>query len=94
MSAIAVSDSMCSGHDGYAPRQVAETVPWFKVDGKPVVVDGCLFPNHSNGHSSHPGNAVTTRPWFAIGGKGVVCVGDPVSCGSTVATGYAAFQVQ
>lgn len=27
------------------------------------------------------------RAWFTVNGKGIVCVGDPVSCGSTVASG-------
>ncbi len=40
MSAIATSDTVCSGHGGFPPRPVAETVSWFTVNGKPVVVDG------------------------------------------------------
>ena len=39
------------------------------------------------------GKAVSGRPWFTINGKGIVCVDDQVSCGSTVATGDAGFQV-
>lgn len=93
MSAIATIDTVCSGHDGFSPRQVAETVSWFTVNGNPVVVDGCLFPDHSDGTSSHPGTAVSTRPWFVIGGKGCTCEGDPVSCGSVVANGDDSFQV-
>lgn len=93
MSAIATSDSICSGHDGFPPRQVAETVPWFTVNGKPVVVDGNAFPEHSDGNSAHSGVAVSTRLWFAIGGKGVACVNDPVSCGSVIATGDSSFMV-
>lgn len=93
MSAIAVNDTVCSGHGGFPSRQVAETVPWFTVNGKPVVVDGNMFPEHSDGNSSHSGSAVSTRPWFVIGNKACVCVGDPVSCGSVVATGDNSFEV-
>jgi uncharacterized Zn-binding protein involved in type VI secretion len=93
MASIAISDTLCSGHGNFPPRQVAETVPWFTVNGKPAVVDGDVFPNHSDGNSSHPGTAVSTRPWFTIGGKAGVCVGDPVSCGSVIANGDDSFQV-
>lgn len=93
MSAISTSDTLCSGHGGFPPRLVAETVSWFKVNGKPVAVDGAAFPSHSDGNSAHPGNAVSTRSWFVIGGKGVVCVDDPVSCGSVIANGDNTFQV-
>jgi uncharacterized Zn-binding protein involved in type VI secretion len=63
------------------------------VNGKPVVVDGNAFPEHSDGNSTHSGVAVSTRQWFAIGGKGVACVDDPVSCGSVIATGDGSFMV-
>lgn len=93
MSAIATSDSICSGHDGFPPRQVAESVPWFTVNGKPVVVDGNAFPEHTDGNSTHSGVTVSTRPWFVIGGKGGACSDDTVSCGSVIATGDSSFQV-
>lgn len=93
MSAIATSDTICSGHGGFPPRPVAETVSWFTVNGKPAVVDGAAFPEHSDGNSSHSGAAVSTRPWFTIGGKSGVCEGDPVSCGSIIANGDNSFQV-
>lgn len=93
MSSVVTSDSICSGHDGFPPRQVAESVPWFTVNGKPVVVDGNVFPEHTDGNSTHGGVAVSTRPWFVIGGKGVACSEDPVSCGSVIATGDSSFQV-
>ncbi|HBK0767346.1 TPA: alanine racemase, partial [Escherichia coli] len=54
MSAIATSDTLCSGHGGFPPRLVAETVPWFTVNGKPIVVDGAMFPSHTDGNSAHP----------------------------------------
>lgn len=93
MSAIAVEGSMCTGHGKFPPRPVAETVPWFRVNGLPVVVDGALFEKHTDGKEVHTGTAISTRPWFRIGGRGVVCVGDPVSCGSQVATGDSSMQI-
>ncbi|EBZ5074336.1 alanine racemase [Salmonella enterica subsp. enterica serovar Typhimurium] len=87
MSNIAVKNSVCSGHGGFPSRPPAEAVEFVKVNGIGVLVDGNAYPAHTDGNSSHPGNAVSTRPWFTIGGKPVVCEGDPVSCGSTVTSG-------
>jgi len=93
MAAIGTIQSMDTGHGSFPPRKVSEDVPWFTVNGQPAIVEGDLFPLHSDGHSAHTGKAVTTRGWFSIGGKGVVCVGDPVSCGGTVATGDNSLQI-
>ncbi|RRN23282.1 hypothetical protein DU283_21650 [Escherichia coli] len=46
-----------------------------------------------DGNSTHGGQAISTRAWFTVNGKGIVCVGDPVSCGSTVASGDGLVQV-
>lgn len=93
MAAVATIQSTDTGHGSFPPRKVSEDVSWFTINGQPVVVDGDMFPAHSDGHSSHTGKAVSTRPWFSIGGKGIVCVGDPVSCGGTIATGDASCQI-
>lgn len=93
MSAIGTIQSKDTGHGSFPPRKVVEDVPWFTANGQPVIVDGDLFPLHSDGHSAHTGKAVTTRVWMTIGGKGVVCVGDPVSCGGTVANGESLIQI-
>ncbi len=87
MSSIGTKNSVCSGHGNYSSRPPAEAVDFFTVNGIPVLVDGNAYPAHSDGKSSHPGNAMTTRPWFTVAGQGVVCEGDPVSCGSSVTSG-------
>lgn len=94
MPAAGTLESVCSGHDGFPSRKAAEADAGLKINGKPVLVEGKLFPDHSDGTSSHNGVAVTARPWFKINGKGIMCVNDPVSCGSVVATGEAIFQVK
>lgn len=93
MSATGTIQSICSGHGGFPPRQAAEAEPFMTINGQPVLVDGNLFPDHSDGKSSHSGAAVSTRPWFTVQGKAIACVGDPVSCGSVVATGDDFMQV-
>lgn len=94
MSAAGTIDSLCSGHGGFPSRKTAEAEPFMTINGKPTLVDGNLFPDHSDGNSTHSGVAVSTRPWFTIQGKAIACVDDPVSCGSVVATGDAFFQVR
>lgn len=93
MAMIAIQGSVCSGHGNFPPRADIEGEPLLRINGVPVMVDGCAFAEHSDGTERHGGKAVTTRPWLTVNGKGVVCVDDPVSCGSTVATGDALVQV-
>ena len=94
MTAIATLNSVCSGHDGFPPRPAVSGEPKFKVNGIPALVDGSPFASHTKPNSSpHGGVAIGTKSNFKINGKAVVLVGDPISCGSTVATGDPAFNV-
>lgn len=93
MPAVGTKNSICSGHGGFPPRPSAEGEPLMKINGIPVLVDGNVFPDHSDGNSTHSGTATSTRPWFKVNGKAICCVGDPVSCGSVVATGDNSFKV-
>lgn len=54
-----------------------------------MLVDGKQYAQHTDGNSTHGGQAISTRAWFTVNGKGIVCVGDPVSCGSNHAIGTA-----
>lgn len=65
MSGIATSDTICSGQGKFSPRPVA----WFTVNGKPVVMDGAMFPDHNNGGSTHSGAAISSKSWFQIGAR-------------------------
>ena len=93
MASIGTKNSICSGHGGFPSRPPAEAESLLTINGVEVLVDGKQYPAHSDGNSSHPGQALSTRPWFTINGVAVVCVGDPVSCGSTVAVGDDLVQV-
>ncbi|HEY3591737.1 MAG TPA: PAAR domain-containing protein [Buttiauxella sp.] len=87
MSAIAIASSICSGHGGFPPRPAVTNEPFMTVNGLPVLVAGNMFAVHADIVSSHDGSAISTRPYFTVNGVPIVCVGDPVSCGSSVATG-------
>lgn len=93
MPAIAIKGSMGSGHGSFPPRASVEGEALLTVNGVPVQVDGNKFPNHTDGHTTHDGTAVSSRAWFTINGKGVCCVGDKISCGSTIVTGDALIQI-
>lgn len=93
MSAIATKNSICSGHVGFPSRPPVESESLLKINGIDVLVDANQYAQHSDGNSTHGGQAMSTRPWFTVNGKAVVCVGDPVSCGSTVAAGDALVQI-
>jgi len=69
MSGIATSDTICSGQGKLPPRPVAETVAWFTVNGKPVVMDGAMFPDYNNRGSTHSGAAISSNSWFQIGAR-------------------------
>lgn len=89
MAQIAINSSVCSGHGGFPSRPPVESESLLKVNGVSVLVDGNQYAQHTDGNSVHGGQAISTRSWFTVNGKGIVCVGDPVSCGSTVASGDA-----
>lgn len=93
MSAIATKNSICSGHGWFPSRPPVESESLLKINGIDVLVDANQYAQHSDGNSTHGGQAMSTRPWFTVNGKAVVCVGDPVSCGSTVAAGDALVQI-
>lgn len=93
MASIATKNSICSGHGDFPARPPVEAESLMTVNGIPVLVDGKQYAVHSDGDSAHGGQALSTRPWFTVNGSAVVCVGDPVSCGSTVAVGDALIQV-
>lgn len=93
MSAIATKNSICSGHGGFPSRPPVESESLLKINGIDVLVNANQYAQHSDVNSTHGGQAMSTRPWFTVNGKAVVCVGDPVSCGSTVAAGDALVQI-
>ncbi|MCL8356413.1 PAAR domain-containing protein [Enterobacter hormaechei] len=93
MSAIATKNSIGTGHGGFPARPPIEGESLLKINGIDVLVDGNQYAQHSDGNSTHGGQAISTRQWFTVNGKGVVCVGDPISCGSTVAAGDSLVQI-
>ncbi len=48
----------------------AESEPLLKVNGVEVLVDGKQYAQHTDGNSTHGGQAISTRAWFTVNGKG------------------------
>lgn len=86
-SGIATANSICTGHGAFPPRGVSSgTSTGMTVNGVPVLLSGGVFVSHTDGSSSHTG-VVTGSGSISINGVPVAKIGDPISCGSSVATG-------
>ncbi|MCG3884111.1 PAAR domain-containing protein [Photobacterium leiognathi] len=93
MSDIAIKGSMCSGHGAWPPRPSISGQACFTVNGVPVMVTGDAFAPHAAPDNPPHGGTVTGTSHMTINGKTVAMVGDPVSCGSKVATGQPLFTI-
>ncbi|WP_318491921.1 PAAR domain-containing protein [Photobacterium leiognathi] len=90
---VAIQGSVCTGHDGFAPRPSAGGQSLFKVNGIPVMATGDPFPPHDKPNNPpHPGTAIGSSK-VTVNGLTVAMVGDAVSCGSAIATGQPLMQV-
>lgn len=73
-------------HPGYGPQYPTQFSPNVKVDGLPVVIEGCQYSTHSNGDDTHNGFAVGTGTVYC-NDHAVQIVGSKVSCGSVMVQG-------
>ncbi|MEG5932559.1 PAAR domain-containing protein [Enterobacter hormaechei] len=93
MPAIAVKGSVGSGHGSFPPRASVMGDPLVTINGVPVQVQGDVFPTHTDGHTAHPGTAISGHAYITVNGKGVCAVGDAISCGSVIVSGDATVTV-
>ena len=78
------------GIDFAGGRQLAVRVPWFRINGRPVVVVG----DPVEDHGKHSGvTMVQGAAGFRVGGRAVCRAGDQASCGH-VTTGRPEFVVR
>ena len=78
---------MSTGHDGFGPRASIDGCPRVTVGGVPVHCVGHAWENHPTVGSTHAGYLAQGAPHVSIGGRAVGRVGDPITCGDTVAQG-------
>lgn len=83
-----------TGHDACPPVPATSGDRMFTVSGSPVVrVEDSYAPHGCPSHPSHSGVLAAGAPHMSSGGKPVGRIGDPVSCGGSVAQGEGTFTV-
>lgn len=77
-----------TGHDTYPPTQIQATQGKVFVDGIKVVVEGDRIIPHQNTvepYDVHDGYVIPATAKVFVGGKPAASIGDPISCGDTIA---------
>ena len=87
MPAVTRKGDLCTGHDGYPPRQSLEGSSDVTVNGKDVHRTGDAWDLHSLGNSVHDSTMGQGLATVTVNGKAIARVDDPVNCGSTVLLG-------
>lgn len=83
-----------TGHDACPPVPATSGERMFTVSGSPVVrVEDSYAPHGCPSHTAHSGVLAGGAPHMSTGGKPVGRIGDPVSCGGSVAQGEGTFTV-
>ena len=87
MPAVTLKSHLSKGHEGFPPRPSVEGCAKVTVGGVPVHCEGHAWAAHSSGGYTHNAHLASGAPHVTIAGRGVGRVGDPISCGDTVAQG-------
>lgn len=87
---VATKTSMSTGHGDWPPRPTAEWSPDVYAEGLNVHRVGDTWVTHCNTKGQcHVGATSGGSHTVYCNGKQVARIGDPVSCGETIATGRA-----
>lgn len=87
MLGVALSTSLCSGHDGFQPRSPVTYSDTTFIAGAGVVCIGDTWEFHEHGGKNHDSVQSTGSSSIFLGNKAVARIGDSIECGSTVMTG-------
>lgn len=82
MPAITLAGHLSKGHEGFPARPSIEGCSRVTVGGVPVHCEGHAWADHG-----HIGYLAQGAPHVTIAGRGVGRIGDPITCGDTVAQG-------
>jgi len=92
MPGVARLGDKCTGHSCFPPRNSNQGSPNVYVNGRPAHRQGdswevhcCTHPEVP--HGCHSSNLAAGSSTVYVNGRQLGRIGDPVSCGSTVATG-------
>lgn len=86
---------LCTGHGCWPPRPSIEGEARFTSTGIPVHLQSQAWAPHTCPAipETHASVLAVGAPRFTVGGRQLGRIGDPVACGSMVATGEARFTV-
>ena len=88
MPAAARLNDICTGHECFPPRANVQGSPDVFTNGRPNHKQGDAWATHCCTHPDVPhGCHASVLASVYINGKQAGRIGDPVACGSTVATG-------
>ena len=88
MPAVTRLGDICTGHEDFPPRESISGSPNVFVNGKPAHRQGDSWAVHCNSEPvCHGGNLASGSSSVYVNGKQLGRIGDPVNCGSNVATG-------
>ena len=88
MPAIVRLGDLCTGHGCWPSRPNSSASPNVYIGGLPAHRKGDSWTPHCCGPSCHGGVTSSGSSTIMVNNKPVARVGDPVSCGSTILTGY------
>ena len=88
MPPVCRKGDICTGHADFNPRPNDEGSPNVFVNGIPAHRKGDHWMIHCNGVPvCHDSNALKGSGTVFVNGKDIMRIGDPIACGSKVATG-------
>lgn len=87
MPAASRLNDPCTGHGCFPPRNNASASSDVLVNGKGVHREGDDWAAHCCGPSCHSGKTAQGSPNVFTNGKAKARIGDPVDCGSAIASG-------
>ena len=92
MPAVTRKGDLCTGHDCFPPRASSQGSSDVYVNGVPAHREGDSWEDHTcthpdTPHGTHGGSLASGSSTVYVNGRQLGRIGDPVSCGSTVASG-------
>ena len=88
MPAVTRLGDICTGHADFPPRESTSGSPNVFVNGKPAHRQGDSWAVHCNSEPvCHGGSLASGSSSVYVNGRQLGRIGDPVNCGSSVATG-------
>lgn len=87
MPAVSRKGDTCTGHAGFPPRPSTAGSPNVFINGIAAHRQGDSWASHCNPNSCHGSVLANGSSTVFVNGKPLARIGDPVACGSTVATG-------